>query len=88
MSATRRGYRRPVRTPIRSRAAYYRAIRCALGIKAADIAKACGISPAYLSAIERGERPLPISREDTLRAAIWSADRRVYAEAARAEDSQ
>lgn len=72
----RRGFQRQARKPIRSRAAYYRA---------ADVARVSGFSLSYLSAIERGDRPLLPHVEDALRVAIEREQRRVYSAAASAD---
>lgn len=81
----RRGFQRQARKPIRSRAAYYRALRCGLGIRAADVARVSGFSLSYLSAIERGDRPLLPHVEDALGVAIEREQRRVYSAAASAD---
>ena len=51
----------------RTRAAYYRRIRKALGLSLGTLAKLSGYSAAYLSAMEQGRRPILPHVEDVLR---------------------
>ena len=68
-----------------SRAAYWRALRIALGLRLEEIAEVSGFSLAYLSAIERGKRPLLSHVEDVVRIVLEREQRRVYEDAVRLE---
>lgn len=68
-----------------SRAAYYRSLRLALGVRVETLARITGFSAAYLGAIEVSDRPLLPHVEDALRVALDREQRRVYADAVRLE---
>jgi predicted transcriptional regulator len=68
-----------------SRAAYWKTLRVALGIRVETVAKITGFSTGYLCAIECGARPLLPHVEDTLRVAFDREQKRVYADAVRLE---
>lgn len=70
-----------------SRAAYWKTLRLALGVRLETVAQITGFSTAYLSAIERGDRPLLPHVEDTLRVAFDREQKRVYADAVRIEEA-
>lgn len=70
-----------------SRAAYWKTLRLALGIRLEAVARISGFSTPYLSAIERDERPLLPHVEEALRVAFDREQRRVYRDAARIEEA-
>lgn len=71
--------------PPKSRSAYFRALRLALGISVEEVAKVSGLSLAYVSALEAEARPLLPHLEEILRLTFDKLQARVYDEAARRE---
>lgn len=71
----------------RTRAAYYRRIRKALGLSLGTIAHLSGYSAAYISAMENETRPLLPHVEDVLRIVYDRECRNVYRAAAMREEA-
>lgn len=73
--------------PPKSRSAYFRALRLALGISVEEVAKVSGLSLAYVSALEAEARPLLPHLEEILRLTFDKLQARVYADARRGEEA-
>ena len=74
--------------PPKSRSAYFRALRLALGISVEEVAKVSGLSLAYVSALKAEARPLLPHLEEILRLTFDKLQARVYDEAARMESAR
>lgn len=68
-----------------SRAAYFKAVRLALGLRLTTLAKVSGFSASYIAAIESEERPLLPHVEKALRSSLEREQQRVYRDAERLE---